>query len=77
MMQSIQKLINNNVHLKLRNVIDHYDLNKIIGKKETEGEKKQLLTLVLSLSSTGPLIICCGSRSCTGFQSHGWGGSGF
>ena len=30
MMQSIQKLINNNVHLKLHNVISNYDLNKVI-----------------------------------------------
>ena len=34
MMQSIQKLINNNVHLKLHNIINHYDLNKIIENKE-------------------------------------------
>ena len=33
-MQSIQKLINNNVHLKLHNVINHYDLNKIIEQKK-------------------------------------------
>ena len=32
-MQSIQKLINNNAHLKLHNVIHHYYLSKIIGKK--------------------------------------------
>ena len=31
MMQSVQKLINN-VHLKLHNVINHYDLNKITEK---------------------------------------------
>ena len=30
-MQSIQKLVNNNVHSKLHNIINHYDLNKIIG----------------------------------------------
>lgn len=36
-MQSAQKLINNNAHLKLRNVINHYGLNKIIEKKR---EKK-------------------------------------
>ena len=33
-MESIQKLSDNNVHLKLHNVINHYDLNKIIGKKK-------------------------------------------
>ena len=35
-MQSIQKLINNNVHLKLCDVIKLYDLNKIIENKETK-----------------------------------------
>ena len=33
-MQSIQKLICNNAHLKLHNVINEYDLNKIIEEKE-------------------------------------------
>ena len=32
MMQSIQKLKYNNVHLKSHNVINKYDLNKIIIK---------------------------------------------
>ena len=32
-MQSIQKLVYNNVHLKLHNVINQYDLNKIFFKK--------------------------------------------
>ena len=32
MMKSIQKLKNNNIHLKLHNVLNHYDLNKITGK---------------------------------------------
>ena len=32
MMQTIQKLIQKNVHLKLHNVINQYDLNKIIEK---------------------------------------------
>ena len=31
--QSIQKQINNNVHLKLHHAINHYDLNKVTGKK--------------------------------------------
>ena len=39
-MQCTQKLINNNVHLKLHNVINYYDLNKIIG-----GKKEKCLTL--------------------------------
>ena len=33
-MQSMQKLINNNVHLKLHNVMNRYDLNKITDKKK-------------------------------------------
>ena len=33
-MQSVQKLIYNNVHLKLHNIINHYDLNKITEKKK-------------------------------------------
>lgn len=33
-MQSIQKLISNNVLQKLHNVINDYDLNKITGKNE-------------------------------------------
>ena len=43
-MQSIKKLIDNNVHLKLHNVISQYDLNKIIlkikinNKEEHEGK---------------------------------------
>ena len=45
MMQSIQKLINNNVHLKLQNVINHYDFNNIIFKnkkiKELNKQKKE------------------------------------
>ena len=32
-MQSIQKWIYNNVHLKLHNVINQYDLSKIKGKE--------------------------------------------
>lgn len=33
-MRSIQKLINKNVHLKLHNVMNDYDLNIIFLKKE-------------------------------------------
>ena len=45
-MQSTQKVINNNAHLKLHNVINHYDLNKIILKinkslEKTTKNKKQ------------------------------------
>ena len=36
---SIQKMINNNVHLKLHNVINHHDLNKIIGEKKKKLKK--------------------------------------
>ena len=38
MMNCIQKLINKNVHLKLHNVINHYDLNKITSEKENKKE---------------------------------------
>ena len=34
MRQSIQKLINNDVHPKLHNVINCYDFNKIIENKK-------------------------------------------
>ena len=47
-MQSIQKLIYNNVHLKLH-VTTHYDLNKIIKKK-----KEIAVTATLSAPGTGP-----------------------
>ena len=35
-MQSIQKLVYNNVHLKLYNVISQDDLNKIIEKTKKD-----------------------------------------
>ena len=36
MMQSIQKMINNNVHVKLHNVINLYDFSKVIENKNKE-----------------------------------------
>ena len=39
-MKCIRKLINNNVHPKLHNVINHYDLNKITWRKSLEKIKK-------------------------------------
>lgn len=36
-MQSTQKLTYNNVQPKLHNVINQYDLNKIIKKKQSRG----------------------------------------
>ena len=44
--KSIQKLINNNVHPKLHNVINHYDLNKITG-----GGKKKMAQVSPSRTS--------------------------
>ena len=41
-MQFIQKLINNNVHLKLHNVINHYDLNHKTGKKKSSANSSVL-----------------------------------